>query len=42
MKQRVHSLVCLFCVAEAFEKGVGDDLVCLQTHFEEMTEDGKP
>jgi hypothetical protein len=42
MKQYVHSLICPFCIAEALEEGVGDDLVCFQTFFEETAEEGKP
>jgi hypothetical protein len=42
MKQRVHSHICLFCVAEAPEEFIGGDLVCLETHLEEVAEDGKP
>jgi hypothetical protein len=41
-QQHVDSFICLFCIAEALEEGVGSDLVRLQAYSKETAEEGKP
>jgi hypothetical protein len=41
-QQHVDSLLCLLCITQALEEGVGGDLVRLQAYSEETAEEGKP